>query len=399
MKKTIIISLVIALKLTAATKDTAFVNRILNIPDLVCLWDFSEPAGDDKVSIGPNAYSLKEGDGRIDIGREDEGPLSGYSADFGSSGSYFYIERDSCPELNISGPDAKVTVVTWIKRKTKNKGDGWNRDSDIQAVAGMWNEYDSLRQYCLFLDLRIWDSFGQVCGHVSNIGGPSPHYEWCMDASIGETVVPVNEWTTIGFTYDADSALAKSYLNGVLDVRMDYIGAAYILDEWVEEEWISRNPYYYPGGLFDGRDDGADFTVGGVYRSGRMGNYFAGLMGGLAVFSRALTDSEMVLIDSSENVLVSSRPVPSRQVSAQQDLHAAYNPFLNTLTVSVPGKQNVNADITIYTIIGQVLYNSRMSESSHTIPLNTSAAPQVLLVRINGRDINLQKKILCGLPR
>ena len=56
------------------------------------------------------------------------------------------------------------------------------------------------------------------------------------------------------------------------------------------------NPYEYPGGLLDGGENGSDFTVGAVHRSGEMGNWYVGLIGGLAVFNRALSDEEMAYL-------------------------------------------------------------------------------------------------------
>ena len=56
------------------------------------------------------------------------------------------------------------------------------------------------------------------------------------------------------------------------------------------DERPGRNPYPYPGGIFDGGPAGADFTVGAVHRGVEMGNFFAGLLGGLAVYQRALSD-------------------------------------------------------------------------------------------------------------
>jgi hypothetical protein len=143
-------------------------------------------------------------------------------------------------------------------------------------VAGIWNETAKKRQYCLFLNLRIWNSAEQVCGHVSAIGGPTPGYRYCMTASIGGTPVSKGEWHTAAFTYDGHHA--RSYLDGRLDVRDGF------------------NPYEYPDGLFDGGEDGADFTVGAVDRSGEMGNFYNGLLGGLAVFNRALSEEELRLL-------------------------------------------------------------------------------------------------------
>ncbi len=245
-------------------------ETILKTPGLVSLWDFSEPGGQDRISRGQCSYALREVNGPVVC--SPEGPLSGYSAQL-KKGQYFRIKREDCPKLNLSGPQAQVSVVAWVKRARKEN------ERACEAVAGMWNETRKKRQYCLFLNLRIYDSANQVCGHVSNLGGPTRGHKYCMDASIGQTPVPYDKWRCVGMTYD--SYLVKSYLNGVLDKRPGH------------------NPYPYPGGLFEGGEDGADFTVGAVHRSGEMGNWFTGLLGGLAVFSRALSGKEMAAISSS----------------------------------------------------------------------------------------------------
>ena len=95
-----------------------------------------------------------------------------------------------------------------------------------------------------------------------------------MDASIGATPVPLDVWQCVAFSYDG--TWARAYLNGSLDTRPE------------------RNPYYYPQGLFDGGPNGSDFTVGGVHRLGEMGNWYCGLLSGLAIYNRALTDTEML---------------------------------------------------------------------------------------------------------
>ena len=52
----------------------------------------------------------------------------------------------------------------------------------------------------------------------------------------------------------------------------------------------SKNPYYYPDGI---GDNGSDFTVGSVLLKSGMGNFFKGLIGGLAIYDRALTNEEI----------------------------------------------------------------------------------------------------------
>lgn len=238
-------------------------ERILNTKNLICFWDFQEESGQNRQAKGPNSYKLIEGNDPVE--RVKDGLFGPYASKL-SFGQWFHIPRKDCQALNIYGKDAQVTIIAWVKREKKE-------NPECQAIAGMWNETNKQRQYCLFLNLGIWNSSEQVGGHVSAIGGPTKGYKYCMDASIGSTPVPYGEWQCIAFTYDGK--VVKSYLNGILDERPDL------------------NPFDYEYGLFDGEEDGADFTVGSVYRAGEMGNFYTGLIGGLAVFDRALTSEEL----------------------------------------------------------------------------------------------------------
>ncbi len=232
-----------------------------DISGLICYWDFegNEPL----CSKGPYNYVLIEGNGSIEFDKEDVATRN--AADL-KEGQYFYIKREDCPALNIHGPEAQITVLSWVKRQLKSY-------NQCEAVAGMWNETEKLRQYCLFLNLHMHDSADQVCGHISGVGGPTPGQKWCMDAAIGNDPVVYNQWSFAGFTYD--SKMIRSYLNGQLDSRAE------------------TNPYSYREGIFDGGSGGSDFTVGAVHRLGEMGNNFVGQIGFIAVFNRALTDSEI----------------------------------------------------------------------------------------------------------
>ncbi len=232
-------------------------------PALLALWDFQEVSGEPRLSQGRARYALRERSGPI--ARIEGGVLGPYAARL-DEGDWFSITRQEAPLLNIHGPQAQISVAAWIQR-------GRTATDHCEAIVGMWDETRRKRQYCLFLNLRIWESRHQVCGHVSSVGGPTPGYKYCMDASIGATPVPWDRWQFVAFTYDGE--YARSFLNGKLDARGD------------------RNPYRYPGGIFDGGADGSDFTVGGVSRSDEMGNWFAGVLGGLAIFDRALSPAEI----------------------------------------------------------------------------------------------------------
>jgi hypothetical protein len=237
------------------------ISNILNIPNLVCCWDFN--SSHPYISRGEYAYELIEGNGSPVV--KHEGIISDSSLDI-KEGEYLYIPRENCKALNIHGKEAQVTILAWIKRQTKSR-------SQCEAVAGMWNETNKKRQYCLFLNLQLFESADQVCGHISGVGGPTPGQKYCIDASIGQKELKYNEWNFVGFTYDGTTI--KSYLNGEFDQRPE------------------RNPYTYASGIFDGGTDGSDFTVAAVHRSNEMGNDFVGQISGLAVFNRALKPEEI----------------------------------------------------------------------------------------------------------
>ena len=233
------------------------------IPNLVCFWDFQEEAGKARVSKGDNGYALREAAGAVE---RVEGGVFGPHAARLKQGQWFNLPRAECPALNVHGPKAQVSVVAWIKRAKKDH-------VQCEAIAGMWNETDKLRQYCLFLNLGLDKSRDQVCGHISAVGGPTAGNKYCIDAAIGATKVAYDAWHCVAFTYDGTEI--KAYLEGKLEPRP------------------GRKPYAYPNGIFDGGDKGADFTVGAVHRSGEMGNWFTGTLGGLAVYNRALTEPEL----------------------------------------------------------------------------------------------------------
>lgn len=247
----------------------------LDIPGLLCFWDFQD---DNFVARGAYAYRLQPMGAALK--RAGEGVFGASSLQLGNGG-YLRGARDECAALNIYGTDAQVSVAAWLKReKVDYKG--------CQVLAGVWNEHGR-RQYCLFLNLGIWESREQVGAHVSRIGGATPGYKYCMDAAIGQTPLPFNVWQCCAMSYDGE--WARAYLNGKLDERGE------------------RNPYHYPGGLFNGSPHGADFTVGAVERPERVdddfqeygavvANPFHGLLGGLAVYNRALTDEEMASLSA-----------------------------------------------------------------------------------------------------
>ncbi len=249
------------------------IATIQSIPNLVAFWGFDQQPGQ-RTSIGAETLTLQEV-GAAAISRVAEGPITGYSADLPGS-SYLKLSRATTGALNIHGADAQVTVVAWAKLDTMNG----------PFLAGFWDEGRQRRQYGLFVDLPGYGGNDQVCGHVSATGGPTPGYPWSKDYSASLSTVPVGQWATIGFTYDG--TYARSYYNGQFELRP---GGG--------PDGEDKNPYYYPDGLYDGLGaaGGSDFTVGAVNMSGtgvdNMGHLMNGRLGGVAVYDRKLSDSEM----------------------------------------------------------------------------------------------------------
>lgn len=237
---------------------------VVEHPALISFWDFQ--GEDDLAAQGPYAYRLEEM--TEGIARPTDGVFGPKSLSI-ELGQWLRIPRRECPALNFHGYGVKMTIVAWIKRKAIESG-------HCQAVAGMWNETQRLRQYCLFLNLRIWDSAEQVCGHVSCSGGPTPGHPYCMTSAIGATPVRTDEWVQVAFTYDG--CFSRVYLDGTLDARLAF------------------NPFPYFHGIYDGGENGSDFTVGAVHRAGEMGNFFAGSLGGLAVYGDVLSEKDLLAL-------------------------------------------------------------------------------------------------------
>lgn len=251
----------------------ASAEHLLALPGLVAFWDFQEAAGAPRLSRGPVPLALQERKGPI---ARVEGGVFGPHAAKIARGQWFLIERKDIGPLNLHGTDAQVTVVTWVKREATSQ---W------QALAGVWDETRNSRQYCLFLnaargtradEMKRYPLANRIHGHVSASGGPTPGDNFCITYSSGATEIPMEGWQCLAMSYDGKSS--RVYVNGKLDA------------------WEHYNPFPSPDGLCDGGEDGADFTVGAVHRGGEWGNFFGGVIGGLAVFSRALDEEEMAAL-------------------------------------------------------------------------------------------------------
>jgi len=259
-------------------QNGTLIKEIKSIEGLVSLWKFNEKPGKERKASGKEKFPLKESNGKIT--RINEGPLSGHSILLDGI-SYLSLSHSQTGPLNIYGDKSEVTLIAWIKWTGEQTG----------FVGGMWNEYqdDGKRQYGLFISLPHYNGKDQVCGHISKTGKPTSPFLYSIDYSASKQKVQKNEWCCVAFTYDGQ--YIKSFLNGEFKSREpELINHTKGFEGYPDGLIQSKNPYYFPYGI---GNNGSDFTVGAVLLKSGMGNFFKGLIGGIAVFNRALSDNEI----------------------------------------------------------------------------------------------------------
>jgi len=262
-------------------RNKELISCIKSTNGFIALWKFDERPGQARKATGNGRFPLKEGNGEIE--RRDEGPVSGYSMYLDGS-KYLSLPNSKTTKLNIYGDEREVTIIAWVKWTGEQTG----------FVGGMWNEYldGGKRQYGLFISLPYYNGGNQVCGHISKTGKPTPPFPYSIDYSASTQKVPTDKWCCAAFTYDG--RYIKSYLNGEFKSREpELIDHTKGFEGYTQGLIQSKNPYYFPYGL---GNNGSDFTVGAVLLKSGMGNFFKGLIGGLAIFDRALNEDEIKLL-------------------------------------------------------------------------------------------------------
>lgn len=237
-----------------------------DFPGLISFWSFHERSADGHwPARAGELYTLRERGTAMVRSVDPAAPFEGQALQI-EEGQWLSIDRAACPRLNRHGAAGHLTLVAWLRR-------GQTARPQCEFIAGQWNETCESRQYGLFLNIRVWQQSDQACGHLSTTGGPTPGYRYCMDGPVGATPIDRDRWHCIAMTYDGQQG--SVWLDGRLDARPGV------------------NPYVLPGGLHEGGPGGSDFTVGAVDRSGEVGNFFTGHLGGLAVYDRVLSPAEL----------------------------------------------------------------------------------------------------------
>jgi hypothetical protein len=278
---------------------------IEQMPGLVAFWTFGEEAGEKRASQGtPQPHPLSEVNGPI--ARVEGGPFSGYSAHLNGK-QYFEIKHAETGDLNISGPDAQISMLAVVRIVNLKQS---------RTIAGMWsegkgaNDDTGTRQYALLMNMPTYGGPNKLVPHISSEGGETMRadgskFPWCADYAATALDVPTEQWCTLGFTYDAK--YIRAYINGVLSERKldavkDKRNDPYFLHEGPNGTDRGMNPYFHGRGIFrydptkhaSSKISPSDFTVGARYAVGKMlSEATIGRFGGLAIFSRALNDAEM----------------------------------------------------------------------------------------------------------
>jgi len=261
--------------------NRALQKRIKSVNGLIALWNFKEKSGKSRKATGLASFPLNETNGAVP--RVNEGPLSGYSIELNGK-NYLSLPHSETGALNLHGNEAEVTVIAWVKWAGTQTG----------FVGGMWNESTEggKRQYGLFVSLPYYNGKDEVCGHISNTGKATPPFPYSIDYSASKQKVAKNEWCCVAFTYDG--AYIKSFYNGKFEARApELIDHTKGFKGYPNGLIQTKNPYYFPYGM---GNNGSDFTVGAVQLKNGMGNNFIGLIGGLAVYKRALSEDEIRFI-------------------------------------------------------------------------------------------------------
>jgi len=307
-----LLSILAAPAAAAPVGDRSVVEKT---PGLVAFWTFGEDAGTPRVSSGTREkHPLTEVGGPIP--RIEGGPFSGYAADLDGK-HYFSIPYPQTGDLNISGPEAQVSLFAVVRIVNLKQS---------RTIAGMWsegkgaNDDTGTRQYALLMNMPTYGGPNKLVPHISAEGGVTRRadgsaFPWCADYAVSAHEVPTETWCTVAFTYDGK--YIRAYLNGVLDeYPLDPV-AHKRTDRYFTKEGPGggdrgMNPYFHGRGIF--RYDaakhaatkpggGSDFTVGARYAVGKMlGEATIGRFGGLAVFNRALSDAELKTLHDAANV-------------------------------------------------------------------------------------------------
>lgn len=296
-------------------------------PSLVSFWEFQEQSGPFVAKVGRGRYALEEQSfdplartwsTNNKVQRVRDAPPTQPFGQFSASIEKWQMLRvldtyKLAPLLNIHGDNATLTMVAWLKP-------GGNLDNtsqyDFGHFAGIWSEPLSVRTYVMFCPASsrgVDPAVGQVPhldAEVSRTGATmQPSCRWSISYALGATPINHSSWHMLAMTFDGSAI--RAFVNGTLDFRPSdgphrTPNFPHCNERWQNpapiSTWTNRTPGTWgPAGAPESKNQ-TDFAVGGqratpcpdgVKCSG-MGHPWSGLVGGLAVYDRALHEMELL---------------------------------------------------------------------------------------------------------
>ena len=315
---------IVVLGLTLVTRSTHAVHKNNNnnnnnnsrvpLDGLVSFWDFQEPTGPFVAKLGAGHYALEAqvydnitkewSAGAVDRVRDAPPgtPFGPQSARIAYGQMLVVPETASkAPLLDIHGDNATLSVVVWMKADTRFQN-ATDHSANFGHLAGIWSEPLNARRYVVFGR----NPRGKPCEtctsldvEVSRTGASIPPCRWSISYAVGSANVTYEEWHVVALTFDGREI--RSYVNGTLDIRPpDRINPA---SDPCNETWAnpaevatwSNRSSWGPGGDPAFPSHLTDFAVGGqkAAEGKTYGHPWTGLVGGLAVYSRALEPAEL----------------------------------------------------------------------------------------------------------
>lgn len=284
---------------------------------LVSFWDFQETSGPFTAKLGSGKYTLEEAAWDNDTRTWSSGNTVARVRDvppgapFGPQSASLTQEQmlniretqKRAPLLNIHGDNATLSVVAWVKPGEMEHKAGFGH------VVGIWSEPIDARTYVLFAPGSSRGGWNHLDAEVSRTGlTMQPACRWSTSYALGEANVTTQAWHMLAMTFDGKSI--RAFVNGTLDYRPPH--RLHPVGDVCSETWQNPAPVstwsnrtepgtWGPGG--DPKGNITDFTIGGqretpcpdgVPCAGGLAHGWYGLLGGLAVYDRALSSEELL---------------------------------------------------------------------------------------------------------
>jgi hypothetical protein len=296
---------------------------------LVSFWDFQERSGPFVSKLGRGRYVLEEKSfnpstrvwsSNNEVQRVQEAPptrpFGQMSALIGATQMLDVPDTfETAPLLNIHGDNATLTIVAWAKPSAALDN---TSHYDFAHLVGIWSEVISVRTYVMFVPASsrgrdpVVGQVPHLDAEISRTGGTmQPSCRWSTSYALGATPINHSSWHMLAMTFDGSAI--RALVNGSLDVRppdKPHRSPSFpqCSERWQNpapiSTWTNRSAGTWGPGGAPGSKSKTDFTVGGQrgtpcpdgVECGGMGHPWSGLIGGLAVYDRALDGAELLAL-------------------------------------------------------------------------------------------------------